>query len=78
MLNPIGASNMVKRAMGAIMDSAFARGQKVRNERGRIGVVRAVFINRDGQKVCAIEQGQELDFVEQSRLSSFVEPEMAP
>ncbi|MGY4158109.1 hypothetical protein ACVINW_003951 [Bradyrhizobium sp. USDA 4461] len=59
------------------MDSAFARGQKVRNERGRVGIVRAIFINRDGQKMCAIEQGEVLDFVEQSRLSSIIESEMA-
>ena len=47
----------------------FKLGDAVKNERGGRGVVRAVFVNREGVRMYAVEKDGSFDFVDEPRLS---------
>ena len=55
----------------------FARGEAVKRERGGFGIIRAIFVNREGQRMYAVEHGGAFDFVEESRLAPLDKPELA-
>lgn len=47
----------------------FKLGDEVCKDNGRRGVVRAIFVNRDAARMCAVEINGALDFIEESKLS---------
>jgi hypothetical protein len=49
--------------------SEFRLGDEVCRDNGRRGVVRAIFLNREATRMCAVEINGALDFIEESRLS---------
>ena len=55
----------------------FVLGDVVNTEKGRRGVVRAIFRSKDGQQLYAIEKDGALDFVEEARLSPAPRIELA-
>lgn len=50
--------------------SKFKLGDQVCRDNGRRGVIRAIFVNRDAARMCAVEINGALDFIEESRLSA--------
>jgi hypothetical protein len=55
-----------------LQDSAMAKfklGDVVKKERGGLGVVRAVFVNKDGVQMYAVEKDGTIDFLHEPRLS---------
>lgn len=46
----------------------FKLGDEVCKDNGRRGIVRAIFVNRDAARMCAVEINGALDFVEESKL----------
>jgi hypothetical protein len=55
----------------------FALGDVVRKTKGGDGVVRAIFMTRDGELTYAVEKEGALDFVDEDKLSYQREPELA-
>ncbi|PZA10758.1 hypothetical protein DNX69_15535 [Rhodopseudomonas palustris] len=47
----------------------FKLGDEVCKDNGRRGVVRAIFVNRDAARMCAVEINGALDFIDESKLS---------
>jgi hypothetical protein len=48
----------------------FKLGDEVCRDNGRRGVIRAIFLNREAVRMCAVEISGALDFIEESRLSA--------
>ena len=55
----------------------FALGDVVNSDKGRRGIVRAIFRSKEGQQLYAIEKDGTLDFVEEARLSPAPRIELA-
>lgn len=55
----------------------FKLGDEVCKDNGRRGVVRAIFVNRDAARMCAVEINGALDFVEEARLASPQQADLA-
>ena len=49
--------------------SSFKLGDVVCRDNGRRGVVRAIFLNKEAARMCAVEFNGALDFIEAARLS---------
>jgi hypothetical protein len=49
----------------------------VKKERGGLGVVRAVFVNKDGVQMYAVEKDGTIDFLDEPRLSPEETTELA-
>ncbi|MFT0877850.1 hypothetical protein VRZ08_14885 [Rhodopseudomonas sp. G2_2311] len=49
--------------------TSFKLGDEVCRDNGRRGVIRAIFLNREAARMCAVETNGALDFIEASRLS---------
>ena len=47
----------------------FKLGDVVKKERGGLAVIRAVFVNKDGLQMYAVEKDGSFDFVDEPRLS---------
>ena len=50
--------------------SKFRLGDQVLRDKGRRGVIRAIFLNREATRMCAVEINGALDFIEESKLSA--------
>jgi hypothetical protein len=57
--------------------SAFKLGNEVCKDNGRRGVIRAIFLNREGARICAVEINGAMDFIEESKLSALPHAELA-
>jgi len=55
----------------------FALGDVVNSDKGRRGVIRAVFKSREGQQFYAVEKGGAMDFLEEERLTPAPRVELA-
>lgn len=55
----------------------FRLGDVVNSDKGRRGIVRAIFTSREGQQCYAVERDGTLDFLEQDRLSPAPRVELA-
>ncbi|WP_024509002.1 hypothetical protein [Bradyrhizobium sp. ARR65] len=55
----------------------FVLGDVVNSDKGRRGIVRAIFRSKDGQQLYAIEKDGSLDFIEEARLSPAPRIELA-
>jgi hypothetical protein len=55
----------------------FALGDVVNSDRGRRGVVRAVFKSKEGQQLYAVEKDGAMDFLEEDRLTAAPRVELA-
>jgi hypothetical protein len=47
----------------------FALGEAVADEKGRMAIVRAAFLSREGQQHYAVEQHGAINFVEERKLT---------
>jgi hypothetical protein len=66
-----------RHAFGELGMSEFKLGDEVCKDNGRRGVVRAIFLNREAARMCAVEINGALDFIEASRLSMPPQAELA-
>ena len=55
----------------------FALGDVVNSDKGRRGVVRAVYKSKEGQQFYAVEKDGAMDFLEEDRLSPAPRVELA-
>jgi hypothetical protein len=55
----------------------FKIGDVVKKERGSLGVIRAVFVNKDGLQMYAVENDGAFDFLDEHRLSPEEATELA-
>ena len=55
----------------------FTRGDVVKKDKGGLGVVRAVFVSKEGQQMYAVENNGAFEFVDEARLSQIERPELA-
>lgn len=55
----------------------FALGDVVNSNKGRRGIVRAVFRSREGQQCYAVEKDGAIDFLEEDRLTAAPRVELA-
>jgi len=55
----------------------YTRGDVVKKDKGRLGVVRAVFVSKDGQQMYAVEKDGAFEFMDEARLSHIERPELA-
>ncbi|MGV7219013.1 hypothetical protein [Bradyrhizobium sp. UFLA05-112] len=55
----------------------FALGDVVNSEKGRRGVVRAVYKSREGRQCYAVEKDGAMDFIEEERLTAAPRVELA-
>lgn len=55
----------------------FGLGDVVNSDRGRRGIVRAVFKSREGQQFYAVEKDGTMDFLEEERLTPAPRVELA-
>jgi hypothetical protein len=55
----------------------FKLGDVVKKERGGLGVIRAVFVNKDGLQMYAVEKDGAFDFLDEPRLSPEQRTELA-
>ncbi|MGO3926696.1 hypothetical protein NP284_00130 [Rhodopseudomonas pseudopalustris] len=57
--------------------NGFRLGDEVMRDKGRRGVIRAIFLNREATRMCAVETNGALDFIEESKLSAPPRAELA-
>ncbi|MDE2376562.1 hypothetical protein [Bradyrhizobium sp.] len=55
----------------------FALGDVVNSDKGRRGIVRAVFKSKEGQQCYAVEKDGAMDFLEEDRLTPAPRVELA-
>ena len=55
----------------------FKLGDVVKKERGGLAVIRAVFVNKDGLQMYAVEKDGAFDFLDEPRLSPEQTTELA-
>jgi hypothetical protein len=48
----------------------FALGETVADEKGRIAIVRAAFLTKEGQRSYAIELNSAINFIEETKLKN--------
>lgn len=53
------------------MQKRFALGETVKKDKGGDGVVRAIFLTREGRLNYAVQNDTSMDFVDENRLSPF-------
>ena len=57
--------------------SKFVLGETVTDEKGRLAIVRAVYISKEGQQCYALELNGTVNFVEQVKLKKAQAPDLA-
>ena len=59
------------------MQKRFALGDSVKKDKGGGGIVRAIFLTREGHLNYAVQNERNMDFVDETRLSPAESPDLA-